>query len=82
MYSLVDDFVPESSESTGSLIVPSVVLQTPSAPWVLSLVPPLGTSDISQLLIGTMQNSLPAGRWWHKSLIPALGRQRQAHFSV
>jgi hypothetical protein len=49
VYSFIGDLVPGSSGGTGwfillfILIVPPMGLQTLSAPWVLSLVPPLET---------------------------------------
>jgi hypothetical protein len=45
MFSLVGGLVPESSGVYWlvHIIVPPMVLQTPSAPWVLSLAPSLGT---------------------------------------
>jgi hypothetical protein len=44
-YSLVGGLVPGSSGGYWlvRIAVPSMGMQTPSAPWVLSLVPPLGT---------------------------------------
>ena len=42
VYSLVGDLVPGSSGGTGWFIL-LLGLQTPSAPWVLSLVPPMRT---------------------------------------
>jgi hypothetical protein len=45
VYSLVGGLVPGSSGGFWlvHVVVPPMGLQTPSAPWVLSLVPPLGT---------------------------------------
>jgi hypothetical protein len=45
VYSLVGGLVPGSSGGYWLvyIVVPPMGLQTPSAPWVLSLTPPLGT---------------------------------------
>ena len=44
VYSLIGGIVPGSSVGTGvHIIVPPAGLQTSSAPWVLSVAPPLGT---------------------------------------
>jgi hypothetical protein len=45
VYSLVGGLIPGSSGGYWlvHIVVPPMGLQTPSAPWILSLVPPLGT---------------------------------------